>query len=90
MKTKLIRICLLTGLAAMTLATTACTSASFADKLNQFEALGVTEAQITGKFSNTEYRKVQQGENVVSILEHSNAWVPKVRIVRTRPVPAAK
>lgn len=59
-----------------------CTSANLARKLSDFEKLGVTEAEITGKFSHTGYKvEVKDGKRRAE-LEHSNAWLTKVRIVR--------
>jgi outer membrane lipoprotein-sorting protein len=61
-----------------------CQSASsLAQKAAEFEQLGITEAEITGKFSHTEY-KVERSEDGTrtATLDHSNAWLPKVRIVR--------
>lgn len=59
------------------------TTGSLAQKAKEFEQLGITEAVITGKFSHTEY-KVERDEDGTrkATLEHSNAWLPKVRIVR--------
>ena len=78
MKTKLIGIIL----ALIALATSGCVTTSAAKKFAAFEALGVTEAQITGKFSNTEYRVVKEGGKRKAVLQHSNPWVVKLLIVR--------
>jgi hypothetical protein len=59
-----------------------CASSSAAKKFAEFEKLGITEATITGKFSNTEYRVEKQDGKRVATLDHSNAWLPKVHIVR--------
>lgn len=59
-----------------------CASSSAAKKLAEFERLGITEAQINGKFSSTEY-KVEHANGVrKATLDHSNAWLTKVRVVR--------
>lgn len=76
MKTKLII------LALIALATSGCVTRNAAQKFAEFEKLGITEAQITGKFSNTEYRVVRDGEKRRAVFSHSNAWIPKVLIVR--------
>lgn len=61
-----------------------CTTGSFKQKLDELDALGVSEVEIGGKFSNTKYTKTEADGVVTSTLDHTNAWVPKVRIVRTR------
>lgn len=70
---------------AAALLLTGCSTASFNQKLSDFDALGVSEVEIAGKFSHTRYLKTEAEGKVTSTLEHTNAWVPKVRIVRTRP-----
>jgi hypothetical protein len=59
-----------------------CSTASLSSKLKEFEALGITEAHITGKFSNTDYQVTKDNGKRRAVLSHSNAWVPKVVIVR--------
>jgi hypothetical protein len=59
-----------------------CVSSSAAKKFREFEALGITEATITGKFSNTEYKVEHEDGKRKATLEHSNAWLPRVRLVR--------
>lgn len=80
MKTKLILIT-----AAATLLLSGCATQGLVDKLNEFEKLGITEAEITGKFSHTEYHVTEKGGVRRAVLDHSNAWVPKVKIVRETP-----
>lgn len=80
MKTKII---LITAAAALLL--TGCSTKGLVKKLNELEKLGVTEAEITGKFSHTEYVVIEKDGKRRAILDHSNAWVPKVRIVRETP-----
>lgn len=61
-----------------------CQSAeSLAQKLNEFDRLGIKRATITGKFSNTDYvvERTADGKRKAT-LDHSNAWVPKVHIER--------
>lgn len=76
MKTKI--IILLVALFALS----GCVTQNAAKKFSAFEALGITEAQITGKFSNTEYRVTREDGVRKAELEHSNAWLTKVRLVR--------
>ena len=61
---------------------TGCVTQNAAKKFAEFEKLGITEAQITGKFSNTEYRVVRGDGIRRAVFQHSNAWLPKVLIVR--------
>jgi hypothetical protein len=75
MKTKII---ILAAIAALL----SCAGCSSLSKLKQFEAMGITEAQITGKFSNTEYRVVTKDGKRRAEFDHSNAWMPKVHVVR--------
>lgn len=83
MKTiRLIAIC------AAALALSGCaTTSSLADRLRAFEALGVTEAEIGGKFTHTKYTATVQGGKVVHELTHSNPWVTRVHLVREVPAP---
>lgn len=70
-------------IALFALAFTGCAStANLADNLKAFEALGITEAEIAGKFSHTKYTKTEQGGKIVHALDHSNPWTNRVRIVR--------
>jgi DNA-binding HxlR family transcriptional regulator len=61
-----------------------CSTTSLSKKLNEFEKLGITEAEITGKFSHTSYKVEEKDGTRRAVLDHSNAWVPKVRIVREK------
>jgi hypothetical protein len=85
MKTKLIL------LFAALIALSGCTTASLAKKAADFERLGITQAVITGKFSNTEYT-VERGADGKrrAVLQHSNIWVPKVLIIRETGAPEEK
>lgn len=67
---------------AAVLCLTGCTN--FPAKLEKWDALGIKEATITGKFSHTTYRRSQEGGVITSELEHNNPWLPKVHIVRER------
>lgn len=69
-------------LALIALATSGCVTQNAAAKFAEFEKLGVAEAQITGKFSNTEYRVVHDGGKRRAVLQHSNPWIVKLLIVR--------
>ncbi len=67
------------------LACTGCSVSGAAKKLQAYEQLGVTEVEVTGKFSSTHYTvEVRDGERVAEV-NHSNAWLPKVRLVRETP-----
>ena len=61
---------------------TGCVSQNAAKKFAEFEKLGITEATIVGKFSSTEYKVEHADGNRKATLEHSNAWLPRVKIVR--------
>lgn len=76
MKTRIIIL----ALAALGLS--GCVTSKAAKQFAEFERLGITEAVIVGKFSATEYKVEKTGGIRKATLEHSNAWVPKVRIVR--------
>lgn len=68
-------------LSAVALLLSGCVS-STTKKFKEFEAMGISEATITGKFSNTEYKVEHSGGERKATLEHSNAWLPRVRLVR--------
>lgn len=73
----------ITLLIAAALSLTGCTTtANLADSLSKFEALGITEAEIAGKFSHTKYTKTEQAGRTVHQLDHSNPWINRVHIVR--------
>lgn len=69
-------------LALGSLLLTGCVTRNAAQKFKEFEALGITEATITGKFSNTDYKVETKDGKRRAELDHSNAWLTKVRIVR--------
>lgn len=85
MKTKIQHLFIGLCLAVAALSGGGCQSvASFSKQLDALDASGVTAVEITGKFSHTEYsRRVVDGKTV-STFEHTNAWVPKVRLVREK------
>jgi hypothetical protein len=64
---------------------TGCVSQNAAAKFAEFEKLGITEATITGKFSNTDYVVTVKDGVRRAELNHSNAWLPKVHLVRETP-----
>lgn len=79
-------LCLLSSVLCLQ---TGCQSAAAFQK--QFDALdrsGVTEVEITWKFSHTQLSTAEVDGKTVTTFEHNNAWAPKVRIVRTKPAPA--
>lgn len=71
------------GIACL-LCLTGCTTAGLAKKIDAFEKAGVTQAIITGKFSHTEYTVERTETKRRAVLQHSNAWLPKVVIVTER------
>lgn len=77
-------VAFLFGLCALALVGGGCTNA--AQKFRQFEKLGVTHAEIQGKFSSTEYNVEEKDGKRIATLEHNNGWFPKVEIVRERPL----
>lgn len=69
-------------LALVALGLSGCVSQNAAKKFAEFEKLGITEAVIVGKFSATEYKVEKVDGSRKATLDHSNAWLTKVRIVR--------
>lgn len=71
---------------SLLLAVLFCTGcASVSSKFAEFEKLGITEAEITGKFSHTDYKVEEKAGHRRAEINHSNAWLPKVRLVRETP-----
>ena len=67
--------------AALSLA--GCSSApKLARQLKEFEALGLKEVVVTGKFSHTDYSVTVENGTRRAVINHSNAWLPKVKVVR--------
>lgn len=58
------------------------TSKKLAKDLKSFDALGVTEIVITGKFSHTDYTVTHVNGVRRSEINHTNVWVPQIKIVR--------
>lgn len=61
------------------------TSKKLAADLKTFESLGVTEIVITGKFSHTDYTVTHEGGKRTAVINHSNVWVPQIKVVRVTP-----
>jgi PBP1b-binding outer membrane lipoprotein LpoB len=78
------RIALLTVAA---FALTGCASSTIkkvVKNLNEFEKLDITEITVTGKFSNTEYKVEETSTSRRSTVDHTNPWIPKIRVVRDK------
>lgn len=75
-------LCAISLLLCVALFGCGCVSQNAAAKFKEFEALGITEATITGKFSNTDYKVERKDGTRRATLDHSNAWLPKVHLVR--------
>lgn len=70
-------------LVAAALALSGCTSApKLAKQLKDFEALGIKEVVITGKFSHTDYSVTTENGVRRAVVNHSNAWLTQVKVVR--------
>ena len=68
---------------AAALALSGCSSApKLAQQLKEFEALGIKEVVITGKFSHTDYTVTTENGVRRAVINHTNAWVPQVKVVR--------
>lgn len=85
MKTRILQL-----LAIMILASILTGCASFPEKLKQLDAAGIQSVEISGKFSHTKYTKEEKDGVVTSTLEHSNAWIPAVKVTRVVKADAAK
>ena len=65
------------------LALTGCVNTkNVGEKFAEFEKLGVTEVVVTGKFSHTDYTVKHENGKRRAEINHTNVWVPQVRIVR--------
>lgn len=53
-----------------------------AKDLKAYEELGVKEVVVTGKFSHTDYTVEHKDGKRTATINHSNAWVPQIRVVR--------
>ena len=60
--------------------------ASYSARIAELDRMGVVEFQAVGKFSSTTYKTRTEGGEIVSTFEHSNAWVPRVILIRKRPL----
>ncbi len=56
-----------------------------ADDLKEYETLGVKEVIVTGKFSHTDYTVEHRDGKRIAIINHTNTWVPQIRVVRETP-----
>jgi hypothetical protein len=74
------------SLIALCAMTTGCTSGRLAEQFAAFEKLGVTKAQVTGKFSSTTYLVTREAGVRKATFDHTNAWMPKVYFERETPV----
>jgi len=64
-------------------ATTGCTS--LVTQLEKFDQLGIKEAHIPGRVTNTDYTREVNDGVITTTLEHSNPWLIKpAKIVRER------
>lgn len=81
-------LCRLCGLIAICILVLALNSgcANAGKRLEQFQDLGITEATITGKFSNTDYKVTEEDGTRRAELDHTNVWFPKIRLVREAPI----
>lgn len=84
MKTRIASILLAVSLLGLTGCATA-TSQKLAADLAKFEELGVSEVVITGKFSHTDYTVTHENGVRKAVINHTNAWVPQVKIIRVTP-----
>lgn len=74
---------------AFALALTGCgtlTVKKIAADLKEYEQLGVKEIIVTGKFSHTDYTVEYKDGKRTAVINHSNAWVPQIRVVRETDV----
>lgn len=60
----------------------AVTIRKIAKDLKEYEALGVKEVIVTGKFSHTDYTVEHKDGKRTAVINHSNVWVPQIRVVR--------
>lgn len=68
---------------AALVALSGCASApKLAQQLKEFEALGIKEVVITGKFSHTDYTVTNENGTRRAVVNHSNAWLTQVKVVR--------
>lgn len=58
------------------------TSKKLARDLKAFDALGVSEIVITGKFSHTDYTVTTRDGVRRAEVNHTNIWIPQIKVVR--------
>lgn len=58
------------------------TGKKLAKDLKAFDELGVSEIVITGKFSHTDYTVTHSNGVRRAEINHTNVWVPQIRVVR--------
>lgn len=59
--------------------------ANLSQKFDEFERLGIVQADITGKFSHTEYTVTVADGKRRAVIVHSNVWIPSIKVVRETP-----
>lgn len=74
------------ALIACVFATSGCGTQNLAAQFTAFEKLGVTEAQVTGKFSSTNYKVTREYGTRTATFDHTNMWLPKVYFKRQTPL----
>lgn len=73
-------------LALATLALSGCSNiGKIQQQLADLEKLGVTHVTVTGKFSHTDYTVTKQDGVRRAELNHTNVWVPQVKVIRETP-----
>jgi len=77
-----IRIAILLAVAFALSGCAVSTSQKLAADLKAFDELGVTEVVITGKFSHTDYTVTHADGLRKAEINHTNVWVPQIRVVR--------
>lgn len=60
-------------------------AAKLSEDLKEFEKLGIKEVIITGKFSHTDYTVEHKDGKRIATVNHTNAWVPQIKVVRETP-----
>ena len=61
------------------------TSKKLAADLTAFDRLGLSEVVITGKFSHTDYTVTHENGVRRAVINHTNAWIPQIKVVRETP-----
>ena len=68
---------------------TGCVSENALQKLAEYEKLGITKATVTGKFSSTDYTVTKENGTRKAVIDHTDAWFPKIHIERETPITPA-